>query len=137
MCGSPRGTRPTNAGTDLSDADFIITSQSAVGEMGLPAVTSVGVNYPNPFVRSTVIPYGIKADSHVRLDIFDVSGRLVRTLVDQEERAGSRVLNWTALTATAVGWRRASTWSVSLRTARSRHARCGLCVRSNLPDFTG
>jgi len=44
-------------------------------------------NYPNPFNPSTVIEYSIKEPSHVRLAVYDVSGRLVRVLVDGDQRA--------------------------------------------------
>ncbi|MFV1980347.1 MAG: T9SS type A sorting domain-containing protein, partial [Rhodothermia bacterium] len=46
-------------------------------------------NYPNPFNPSTSINYGLKNTSHVTLQVFDVTGRLVETLVDEQLSAGS------------------------------------------------
>lgn len=83
-----------NVGLDVSDLNFTIQSQSGVAESLIPAVTSLEANYPNPFFRSTVIPYGLRADSRVRVDIFDVTGRLVRSLVDRDDTAGLRQITW-------------------------------------------
>ncbi|MHC4238394.1 MAG: sialidase family protein [Planctomycetota bacterium] len=43
----------------------------------------LGTNYPNPFNGQTTIRYGVREHGHVSLNIYDVTGRLVRTLVDQ------------------------------------------------------
>lgn len=45
--------------------------------------------YPNPFNPSTTIAYELPEKSHVLLTVYDVLGREVRTLVDQNEPAGS------------------------------------------------
>jgi hypothetical protein len=51
-------------------------------------------NYPNPFNPITTIDYQIPIRSRVSLKIFDVSGKLVRTLVDEYEGPGSHVALW-------------------------------------------
>ena len=45
-------------------------------------------NYPNPFNPSTRISYELKSAGHVRLSVFDVSGKLVATLIDRTQIAG-------------------------------------------------
>ncbi len=51
-------------------------------------------NCPNPFNTGTEIPYTILRESHVTLAIFSLRGRLLRTLVDQTERAGTHRIFW-------------------------------------------
>jgi hypothetical protein len=52
-------------------------------------------NAPNPFNPSTEIRYDVPAGGgHVKLSIFDVSGRLIRTLVNGREDAGYKSVAW-------------------------------------------
>ena len=51
-------------------------------------------NYPNPFNPSTTIEYSITNDSHVNLSIYNVSGRLIRTLVDEFKVINSYKVIW-------------------------------------------
>jgi hypothetical protein len=60
-------------------------------EMGLAA------NYPNPFNPETVIRYNLNKDVQVRLNVYDVLGRNVATLVDDYQTAGSYSIRWNAL----------------------------------------
>ena len=51
-------------------------------------------NVPNPFNPVTQISYGLPKTSQVSLRIFDVQGRLVKTLVDVEQRGGYYNVAW-------------------------------------------
>ena len=51
-------------------------------------------NVPNPFNPLTTIRYDLPANARVRLSIIDVAGRRVRTLVDEQQTAGSRSAIW-------------------------------------------
>jgi hypothetical protein len=53
-------------------------------------------NYPNPFNPSTVIRFSLHKEADVRLDIFDVNGQLVTTLVNQNMNKGGYSVNWNA-----------------------------------------
>ena len=46
-------------------------------------------NYPNPFNPQTSIAFSLKKRGHVRIDVYDVTGALVRTLVDETRAEGS------------------------------------------------
>jgi len=51
-------------------------------------------NLPNPFNNSTVIPYSLKYNSLVLLEIYDVSGQKVRTLVSDFMKSGTYHAVW-------------------------------------------
>lgn len=46
-------------------------------------------NYPNPFNPETGISYQLSSHSHVELKVFDMIGRNIATLVDQEQHPGN------------------------------------------------
>jgi len=52
--------------------------------------------YPNPFNPTTTIEYEIPARAHVRLTVFDVSGAVVASLVDETQSRGRRSVTWNA-----------------------------------------
>jgi len=56
-----------------------------------PYALKLGQNFPNPFRTSTRIQYDVPVESRVRLEIFDVAGRRVRTLQDGLLPAGTYV----------------------------------------------
>ncbi len=53
-------------------------------------------NYPNPFNPTTAISYQLSAFSHVSLKVYDVLGREVKTLVDENQAAGGHIIEWNA-----------------------------------------
>ena len=55
----------------------------------LPEKFHLNQNYPNPFNPVTTIGYTLPAQEKVRLQVFDINGRLVRTLVDARQNAGT------------------------------------------------
>ena len=57
---------------------------------------SLSQNYPNPFNPSTKIEYRIQKTEFVSLKIYDVLGREVATLVNEEQKAGSYDVNFNA-----------------------------------------
>ncbi len=50
--------------------------------------------FPNPFRASTSISYSLPRREHVRIQVYDVNGRLVRSLVDEERGAQAHVATW-------------------------------------------
>jgi hypothetical protein len=51
-------------------------------------------NYPNPFNPSTVIQYSIPEESRVRIDIFNIIGQKITTLINSVQKSGSYNLTW-------------------------------------------
>ena len=78
--------------TTDADGQFALS----LGSSGLPTRFALGQNYPNPFNPSTVIPYQLSTTAHVRLDVFNVLGQRVATLVDGEQAAGAHTVVWMA-----------------------------------------
>jgi len=65
-------------------------------EVGLPTVTSLAQNYPNPFNAITNISYNLAEAGNVSLNVYDITGRLVVTLIDGQMDAGEHVVAWDA-----------------------------------------
>jgi hypothetical protein len=65
-------------------------------EANLPGVLSLSQNYPNPFNATTVISYQLPTANDVRLEIFDLLGQKMATLVDSRQEAGYRRVLWNA-----------------------------------------
>jgi len=63
---------------------------------GIPSHFRLHQNYPNPFNPTTTIPYELPRSSFVKLSVYDVSGRLVETLVNEQKNAGSYTVRWKA-----------------------------------------
>jgi hypothetical protein len=61
-----------------------------------PGSYSLFQNFPNPFNPSTSIRYAVKDRDHVSLTVYDVGGRLVRTLVDGVKEPGEYLVRFTA-----------------------------------------
>ena len=60
----------------------------------IPDQLSLSQNYPNPFNPATTVRFGLPVASPVRLEIFDVLGRSVQTLVDGSLDAGFHEIVW-------------------------------------------
>ncbi|MGE5363644.1 MAG: SBBP repeat-containing protein [Bacteroidota bacterium] len=56
--------------------------------VSVPEHFSLLQNYPNPFNPSTKIEYSIPTSGKVKLDVFSVTGQLVRTLINSRQEAG-------------------------------------------------
>ena len=65
-----------------------------VDENHLPARVELQGNFPNPFNPSTVISFGLPAAQPVSLNVYDVHGSLVRTLVSGSLDAGHHQATW-------------------------------------------
>ena len=99
------------APTDLSHSIRAITDENgyfalptaALNTTALPEQFYLGQNYPNPFNPSTIIPYRLPVSTRVRLEVFNVLGQRLATLVDAEQPAGFHTATWDGTDATGQG----------------------------------
>jgi len=85
-----RNTLPEHIGNYLKvslKAEDILSAQA-------PAITCLRSNYPNPFNPETTICYDLAKGDKVKLEIFNVKGQLVKTLVNESKDAGSFSAKW-------------------------------------------
>jgi glycosidase len=78
---------------------LVLPSLTSVGEGatdGTPDAFALQQNYPNPFNPVTVISYQLPGREYVRLNVYDLLGRLVATLADGEQSAGHHIAEWDA-----------------------------------------
>jgi aminopeptidase N len=88
-------------GTTVTDVAFdpghwILCDKSEVTTEArvLPTAAFLDQNFPNPFNPQTAIRFGLGEPSHVLLQVFDVKGALVKTLVSGVRPAGRYSINW-------------------------------------------
>jgi hypothetical protein len=62
----------------------------------IPEQFSLGQNFPNPFNPSTQIVFSLKQTDHTRLDVYDIAGHCLTTLVDGRYSAGEHAVIWDA-----------------------------------------
>jgi hypothetical protein len=61
----------------------------ATGKENIPSVFTLKQNYPNPFNPITQIQYEMKSAGQVNMELFDIRGANVRTLINEQKPAGS------------------------------------------------
>ena len=63
---------------------------------GIPEAYTLHQNFPNPFNPTTQIKYDLPEDALVNINIFDVMGRMIRSLSYGHKSAGYHSLQWDA-----------------------------------------
>ncbi|MDP8226734.1 MAG: T9SS type A sorting domain-containing protein, partial [Candidatus Celaenobacter polaris] len=58
------------------------------------ATTYLNQNFPNPVTSNTNISFNLKANSDVKISVYNIKGQLVETLVDNEMVEGPHTLTW-------------------------------------------
>ena len=83
-----------NSAQDFSDSPFSITSQ--IGTETIPEVARFGLlqNHPNPFNPMTRIEFNLDQQARVYVRIYDISGKVVRTLLQETMSIGRHSAPW-------------------------------------------
>ena len=89
-----------NAGPILSVnsgfGQFILSELTAGDEIPMPAEFSLYPNYPNPFNPSTMITYDLAGEANVRLQVYDLMGRMIKNIINETQPAGRHLAVWNA-----------------------------------------
>ncbi|MHC4479049.1 MAG: T9SS type A sorting domain-containing protein, partial [Planctomycetota bacterium] len=76
---------------------FRVESMTGIDEeRSLPQILHLAQNYPNPFNASTEIRFSLPKSAHIRLEIYNVLGQRVETLVEGMTEPGERFVVWKA-----------------------------------------
>ncbi|MBT3232940.1 MAG: choice-of-anchor D domain-containing protein [Calditrichaeota bacterium] len=62
----------------------------------IPTDYYLSQNYPNPFNSTTQIRFGLPEAGHVSIRVFDLSGRIVATIINKQAEAGHHAVEWNA-----------------------------------------
>ncbi|HNQ43838.1 MAG TPA: FlgD immunoglobulin-like domain containing protein, partial [Candidatus Cloacimonadota bacterium] len=71
-----------------------LTSGSSNDDGITAVITRLSGNYPNPFNPETTIRFSIKDSGRVRINIYNLKGQMVRSLIDGNLSAGNHYLVW-------------------------------------------
>ncbi len=77
------------AGNQSGSSNQIQVILTSIGGGGLPTAFRLYQNYPNPFNPTSVIRYDVPNAGHVSITLYDMLGRVVATLVDENKSAGT------------------------------------------------
>jgi hypothetical protein len=79
-----------------NDVDFVEIYPSSADDMAVPDRYNSLSNYPNPFNAGTTIKYSIENEGPVSVQVFDLMGRKIETLVSTLQNAGEHSVTWDA-----------------------------------------
>jgi len=74
--------------------ELITSIQGGETQPAIPKDFVLKDAYPNPFNSSTMIEFGLPVESRVKIEIYDILGRLCKTLIDSEMPAGYHQVQW-------------------------------------------
>ncbi|MFN0156509.1 MAG: SBBP repeat-containing protein [Bacteroidota bacterium] len=91
------GTSGQSIGSKLSIVKYVQPGFVSVGDIpALPSRFTLSQNYPNPFNPVTRIPFGLSVSGRTTLKVFDILGREVATLVDEQLMPGNHEVRFDA-----------------------------------------
>jgi len=76
------------------EAAWLVTSIAETSLQAVPTEFTLAQNYPNPFNPTTAIVFGLPNTGHVRINVYNLQGALVRTLASGTFAAGYQTVHW-------------------------------------------
>jgi hypothetical protein len=77
-----------------ADSNFVTKVEDVYSLSTLPVRYYLHQNYPNPFNPNTIIKFDLPARSQVEVSIYDVNGKLVKKLINDQKEAGYHSVEW-------------------------------------------
>jgi hypothetical protein len=82
---------------DISDSSFAISLIESINENNLvPLSNSLSQNFPNPFNPQTTISYSVAKESNVVIRVYDILGKEVAKLLNEDKKAGTYTIQFNA-----------------------------------------
>jgi hypothetical protein len=85
-----------DSGVVLTTGTGGVTSTIKTINLSPPQTFELRQNYPNPFNPTTIISYELPANDMVRLEIYDILGRKIETLLSERQNAGNHSVPFNA-----------------------------------------
>ena len=97
---------PANPSNQHQDFHWVIKPTSVKNQLdnlSIPTNYSLSDNYPNPFNSETIINYSLPKDSYVHLEIYNMRGQRVKTLINSTQTACYKQISWDGTDEHSVG----------------------------------
>jgi Right handed beta helix region/Secretion system C-terminal sorting domain len=94
------GVDQPSLGVTVDYLPFRAEPTAGVDERDTPLAPSILEIYPNPFNPSTKIRFNLTEAQHTKVAVYDVSGRLIKTLLDEFTFGGEQTIDWNGRDAT-------------------------------------
>ncbi len=86
--------RSVKAVSESEASETVSVELTSGGNETAPAVNGLSGNYPNPFNPTTTISFSVKEDGPVKLEVFNLRGQKVKTLINDSRKAGNHKVLW-------------------------------------------
>ncbi|MFA6455414.1 MAG: T9SS type A sorting domain-containing protein [Bacteroidota bacterium] len=96
VCGTNLFAATSGSGVWRRPLSEMIPASVELSSSKLPEKYSLSQNYPNPFNPSTTIRYSLQSSATVKLAVYDLLGREIATLVNEEQSVGWKEVQWNA-----------------------------------------
>jgi len=84
----------SNMESEIVEFEFIYIGPGGNSNSDIPEVTALNSNYPNPFNPETCLSFALAEAGNVRIDIYNVKGQKIKTLVNEIKAAGTYQITW-------------------------------------------
>lgn len=76
--------------------EFKEPTNLSINDYHVPIRFNLSQNYPNPFNSATTINYSVSTPTNIKLELFDIQGRLIDTLIDSHHKSGEYHFDYNA-----------------------------------------